>query len=333
VLNSDTGTDELLDGDAEIARFIFSLHTGSGFVPDPDFHENLIGEFLMKLQIVILGVFSAATFGSIFSGCNGASAVAGGGAASSIVGPVSSVKSDPIKPPSVTRSYSTDVLLFVGAGTWGAEIASLESIMDSHGTSYQTMTSGQLDTMSIDEMAKFGLLIFPGGAGGTEAGSLSAQTHAHLRAAVQLMGVSYLGFCAGAFIAAAPAPAAGQDVSYGLGIVDAPVMDYYYLENQGQDIAMTLEKFPDGSTADLLFYGGPVTPNIVGGVIAKYPNGDPAITQIHSGNGFVIVSGSHPTATQSTLNALGVRSSDGTHLDLAWKLIHSALTQQPMPAY
>ena len=123
MLNSDTGTDELLDGDAEIARFIFSLHTGSGFVPDPDFHENLIGEFLMKLQIVILGVFSAATFGSIFSGCNGASAVAGGGAASSIVGPVSSVKPDPIKPPSVTRSYSTDVLLFVGAGTSVSRLA------------------------------------------------------------------------------------------------------------------------------------------------------------------------------------------------------------------
>jgi glutamine amidotransferase-like uncharacterized protein len=231
------------------------------------------------------------------------------------------------------RNYKTDVLLFTGSGTWGTEVTNLENILTSNGASYQSVSSAQLDAMSVDDIAQFGVMVFPGGAGGTEAGGLSAQTHANLRAAVQQRGVSYVGFCAGSFIAQAPAPAAGQDVSYGLGVVAGPVLDYYYLENQGTDIAMTLESFPDGSTADILWYGGPVTPNVAGGVIAKYPDGNPAMTQLWSGNGLVILSGPHPTANQATLSALGMTSTDGIHQDIAWKLINAALHQQPMPAF
>ena len=61
----------------------------------------------------------------------------------------------------------------------------------------------------------------------------------------------------------APAPKPGKDVSYGLGIVAGPELEYYYLENQGTEIAMTLASFPDGSKRDLLWYGGPVTPREV----------------------------------------------------------------------
>lgn len=239
----------------------------------------------------------------------------------------------PTMPISMQRTYQTDVMLFVGDGTWAAEISSLRSILSAHAATVQEVTSAQLNAMSVDDMAKFGLMIFPGGAGGTEAGSLTSQTHANLREAVQQRGVSWLGFCAGAFIAEAPAPAAGQDVSYGVGVVNGPVLNYYSLENQGTDIAMTLEKFPDGSTMDLVWYGGPVTPNVAGGVIAKYPDGNPAISQIRSGMGFVILSGVHPTATQSILSSLGLTSTDGTHTDFAWKLISAALNQQPLPAF
>lgn len=232
------------------------------------------------------------------------------------------------------RNYSTDVMIFNGSGTWGEEITSLQNILKSHGTSYQLVNSAQLDAMSLDDMAKFGLMIFPGGSGGTQAGSLSSDTHARLRAAVQERGVSYLGFCAGTFIAVAPAPAPGKDVSYGLGIVDGPVLDYYYLENQlNPDIAMTMETFADGSKHDLVWYGGPVTLNTPGTVVAKYPNGDPAISETWSGNGFVMLSGVHPAATQATRDAYGLNDSDGLDFDLAWTLINSALTQSPLPVF
>ena len=72
---------------------------------------------------------------------------------------------------------------------------------------------------------------------------------------------------------------------------------------------------------------------IAGGVIAKYPDGNPAITQIWSGHGFVILSGVHPTADQATLSAVGQSSTDGIHQDTAWSLINAALHDQPLQAF
>lgn len=195
------------------------------------------------------------------------------------------------------------------------------------------MTSDELDRMSLDELSQFKMLIFPGGGGSTQANSLGADTHARLRAAVQERGVSYIGFCAGAFIAVAPAPESGKDVSYGFGIVNGPFLDYYYLENQGKLISMTLESFADGTKRDLLWYGGPVTPNTAGGVVAKYPNGDPAITQIWSGKGFVMLSAIHPAAPQRIRDLYGLRDSDGLDYELTWKLLDSAINQRPLQAF
>jgi glutamine amidotransferase-like uncharacterized protein len=269
------------------------------------------------------------------SACDGADgADAQGSSATDTSGSATQVSTVPGAPTAVTqRSYSTDALLFVGDGTWSSEVSSIKNILNSHGATYQTATSAELDAMTVDEIAQYGILIFPGGSGGTEADSLSSSAHANLREAVQVRGVGYVGFCAGAFIGEAPAPSKGGDVSYGLGIVDGPVLDYYYLENQGTDIAMTLLSFPDGSTQDILWYGGPVTPSKAGGVVAKYPDGNPAISQMFSGAGFVVLSGVHPTATSAILSALGVSSTDGTHTETAWKLFYAALHQQPLSAF
>jgi glutamine amidotransferase-like uncharacterized protein len=236
-------------------------------------------------------------------------------------------------PSTPARTYATDALLFVGDGTWSPEVGSLQSLMKARGMTYQNVNSAQLDAMSVDDIAKFGLLIFPGGSGGTQAGSLSSDTHARLRAAVQERGVSYIGFCAGAFIGMAPKPAAGRDVSYGLGVVDGPVLDYYYLENQGVSAAMTMNTFADGTKRDLLWYGGPTTPNTPGTVISKYPNGDAAISEMWSGKGFVILSGPHPAAPESVKSSLGVSDSDGSDLETAWSLLQSALKQAPLPTF
>jgi glutamine amidotransferase-like uncharacterized protein len=244
---------------------------------------------------------------------------------------VSNTKSTPT--PS-KRSYSIDVLLFAGTGTWSTEVLALESILKTHGLTYRKMSSAQLNALSLVDLSQYGLMIFPGGAGGSQSQSLTPQIHALLRSAVQDQGVSYLGFCAGAFIAVAPAPLPGQDVSYGLGIVGGPELDYYYLENQiSPDVAMTLESFADGSQRDLLWYGGPVTPHIPGGVVAKYPNGDPAITQLFSGKGFVMLSGPHPAAPESVKTSFGLTDTDGSDVELAWDLIQAALQQKPFQAF
>ena len=287
---------------------MFNRHTSSGFIS------------VIVLATVVSGCMSGSD--SSTSSTSGVSQPA-----SSIVGP-------PGAPPIMaSRAYSTDVMVFNGAGAWQDEVTSLESILTTNGASYQEVNSAGLDAMSVDDIAKFGLMIFPGGAGGTEAAGISAATHANLREAVQVRGVSYLGFCAGAFIAVAPAPAAGQDVSYGVGVVAGPVLNYYTLENQGVTIAMTLESFPNGTTRDLIWYGGPVTPNTPNGVIAKYPTGDPAISEMWSGKGFVILSGPHPAAPQSTRDAFGLVDTDGLDFTLAWQLISAALNQTILPTF
>jgi glutamine amidotransferase-like uncharacterized protein len=97
------------------------------------------------------------------------------------------------------------------------------------------------------------------------------------------------------------------------------------------DYEMTEDSFASGQTLDILWYGGPVTPNM--GVIAKYPDGEPAISEMMSGTGFVVLSGVHPTASAETLSSLGMVSSDGTHQDIAWDLINAALTRKGLATF
>ena len=124
-----------------------------------------------------------------------------------------------------SRSYTTDFMIFTGSGTWSTEITDVEALITSQGHTYQEVSDAQLDAMTPAQIAQFGVIYIPGGEGSTEADGVSAATHANLRTAVQSLGVSYVGFCAGAFVAVAPAPAAGQDVSYGFGVVNGPVLN------------------------------------------------------------------------------------------------------------
>jgi hypothetical protein len=229
------------------------------------------------------------------------------------------------------RTWTTDAMVFSGDGTWSSEVASIEALMTANGITYKDTNSTELDAMTLDDLAQFGMLVFPGGEGSTEAESVSATTHANLRAAVQTLGVNYLGFCAGSFVAVAPAPAAGQDVTYGFGVVNGPILDEFTpTDNANADYEMTLDTFPDGTSTDILWYGGPITPST--GIIAKYPTGTPAISEMWSGAGFVVLSGIHPTATLAMLDALGV-SPATPDTDFAVKLMKAALNQAPLPTF
>ena len=270
--------------------------------------------------------------GALLSSCSGSAAGGVQSPAPVALSPTSPTQTLP--PPggaaSVRAAWSTDALLFSGTGTWSTEVSAIEAIFSAHNVSYTVVTSAQLDSMQLSDLAQFGMFVFPGGEGTQEAQSLSAATHANLRAAVQVAGVSYIGFCAGAFIGVAPAPAAGQDVSYGFGIVSTPLLAYYELESQNVTYQSTLESFPDGSTMPILWYGGPVTPNV--GVIAKYPTGEPAISEMWSGAGYVVLSGVHPTISSTDLTSLGVTpNTDETAF--AWSLFNSALNQKPLPTF
>lgn len=252
----------------------------------------------------------------------------------------SAVQSGPLSIARGTRAFSIDVLLYNGAGAWSAEVPSIQNILDDHGATYRTVSSSQLNAMTLDELAQYGAIVFPGGYGNQITDSLSTATQERLRRAVRERGLNYVGFCAGSFIAVAPTPPAGQKAEYGLSIVDGARLTYYYLEEEfvkagreSQDWAMTKHSFADGTTRDILWYGGPTTPNIPGHVVARYPNGDAAISQMWSGNGLVVLAATHPTATNSVLNTFGLSDSDGLDHDIAWKLIEAAITQNELPVF
>jgi hypothetical protein len=226
------------------------------------------------------------------------------------------------------------VLLFNGVSSWQAEVDSLADTMMAHGTGYDEVNSAQLDALSLDDLGGYRLLIIPGGYAPSITNSLSKDTHARLRQAVQERGMSYLGFCAGAWLAVAPKPGTPDgDVSYGIGLFDGPLETETSMFKAGKEFAVTSAAFPDGSHRDLLWYGGPITPDLPGAVVTRYADGTPAISQLTSGRGFVIVSGLHPTANALIMNALGLKDAQIIDPDFAWQLIESALEQRPLPAF
>jgi len=284
----------------------------------------------MSAVLMVLGTAVGVT-GCDSGGSSDSSGTVAGGTAGGGTGGTTGTTPPPVttSPPPVTatRSFTTDVMVFTGAGTWSSEIPDAEALLTSKGATYQEVNSAQLDAMTPADMATFGVIFIPGGTGSTEAESVSAQTHANMRAAVQTLGVSYVGFCAGAFVAVAPAPTAGGDVSYGFGIVNGPVPDEY--AGPGTDAAYfsVVLSFTGGGSENILWYGGPITPST--GVLATYPTGDPAISQVWSGTGLVLVAGTHPDLTTATLDALGV-TPDTSAQDTAWKIFNAAITQVPI---
>jgi hypothetical protein len=95
---------------------------------------------------------------------------------------------------------------------------------------------------------------------------------------------------------------------------------------------MVMLKFGDGSQRDIIWYGGPVTPETAAGVVARYPDGEAAISQTWSGNGFVMLSAVHPTVGQNVRSSFGLNDTDGVDQDVAWNLLNAALRQQELPA-
>jgi glutamine amidotransferase-like uncharacterized protein len=202
-----------------------------------------------------------------------------------------------------------------------------------NGATYEDTDSTALNKLSAEDIRHYRLIIFPGGDAITVTNNLTIETHERLRKAVQELGLNYLGFCAGAWMAVAPAPVGTNDVGYGIGVVDGPILQPNYLAKEGLHYAITKAHFPDGSTRDQLWYGGPITPDIPGGVIAKYPNNTPAISQIRSGKGLVILSGLHPTATKEVLNNLGLYNKAAIAPDLAWKILNAGIQGVPLPSF
>ncbi len=245
----------------------------------------------------------------------------------------SSDPEDPVNtPPAAVRVFAKDVLLFNGTGVSTSDWQSTEQIIKSQGMSYQLVNSAQLSAMTLDEIANFGTLVVPGGSGGSIYGGVSADARLRIRQAVRERGVGYVGFCAGAWVAVGPEAETTKAASYGFAVAKGNVLSLFHPNGQTPTAAMVEVSFADGSHRDLVWWGGPSTPEWAGGVVAKYDTGEPAISETFSGKGLVIISGPHPEAPQGWRATAG-NDSDGLDYDIAIKMIQGAIQQKPLEAF
>jgi hypothetical protein len=232
-----------------------------------------------------------------------------------------------------SHTYLTAVLLFNGTGISTSDWQTTEKIIKSMGLSYKLANSAQLNAMSLDDISKFGLIVVPGGHGSQITSGLNLQTRLRVRQAVQDRGVNYLGFCAGAWTAVGLEATSKTVSNYGFAAVYGNHLSNWWPNGNTSAVAAVVPvTFATGSTRQLVWWGGPATPEWKGGVIARYGNGKAAIAQAWSGQGFVVISGPHPEAPQGWRATAGT-DSDGLDYDIAQKLITAALEQKPLKTF
>jgi len=233
----------------------------------------------------------------------------------------------------VVRAGTTkDVLLFNGKGISTSDWQTTEKIVNSMGLSYSLINSSEMNAMSLTSLRKYGMIIVPGGYRGTIMSGLTNAAQLNIKKAVRDYGVSYLGICAGAFAAVGTLANTNTVSEYDLAVIYGKHLSVWWPNSQHPTADMVKVTFPNKTTRWLVWWGGPSTPEWKGGVIARYADGKPAISQGWSNKGFVIVSGPHPEAPQGWRVTAGF-DPDGLDYDLTKKLINSALRQSPMPAF
>src|SRR5687768_8745061 len=67
------------------------------------------------------------------------------------------------RPEPQKRTYSTDVLVFNGAGTASADSNALIEIAKAQGLSHDVVSSSELGAMTAEELSRYGLILWPGG--------------------------------------------------------------------------------------------------------------------------------------------------------------------------
>ena len=179
------------------------------------------------------------------------------------------------------------ILLFNGTGTSPNDVAAIEAILRDRGLVYATANSAQLDAMSNVQLQRYRLLVVPGGNYIEMGEGLSAETAAKVRRAVE-KGLHYLGICAGGILA-------GDGPHRHFNLTAGVKFEFYAVVNQGIHKTAVEITSPDGTAIEHYWEDGPQLAGW-GAVVAKYPDGTPAVVQGVAGKGWVILCGTHPEA-------------------------------------
>jgi glutamine amidotransferase-like uncharacterized protein len=225
-----------------------------------------------------------------------------------------------VQPP----SRDVPILLFNGAGTSPNDVKAIEAILSEHDLNYATVNSAQLDGMSQADLMAHHLLIVPGGNFIDIGDGLAPATTTTVRHAVE-GGLNYLGICAGAFIA-------GRGRYRCFDLTSGVRFNFYSDESRGIRKAALPIAGADNATLEQYWEDGPQLSGW-GDVVAKYPDGTPAVAQGTCGKGCVILSGVHPEAPANWRRGMTFTTPVSDDNAYAASLIDAALNGTPLPHY
>jgi Biotin-protein ligase, N terminal len=223
-----------------------------------------------------------------------------------------------------STGHNADILLFAGRGTSPNDVAAVERILRDHGFRYSTASSSRLDGMAESELTTYRLVIVPGGNFEEIGKGLTSSATGTLRNAVR-SGVSYLGICAGAFFA-------GNSPYNGLNLTSGVRFPFYALEDRGVRKSAVTIAAAGSPPLDHYWEDGPQLTGW-GEVVAKYPDGTSAIAQGTFGDGFVLLTGTHPEAPDNWRHGLAFTTPASAAHAYAATLIDAALHRRRLAHY
>ena len=216
------------------------------------------------------------------------------------------------------------ILLFAGAGTSPNDVQALERLMQERSIEYDKLTSAQANGMSAGEFGRHRLLIVPGGDFLEIGKGLTPVAFANIREAVH-GGMSYLGICAGAFLAG--------DATYP-SLKFAPGVQFPFYADEGRGIRKAAVRIStvDMPILDQYWEDGPQLSGW-GDVVGKYPDGTPAVVEGNAGAGFVILTGIHAEAPSSWRGSMTFSTPAAVDNTYAARLIEAAARRTPLPHF
>jgi hypothetical protein len=215
------------------------------------------------------------------------------------------------------------VLLFDGTGSSRSDVEAIESLLDESRLGYATAGSARLDEMSDVELAGYRLFIVPGGNFEAMGNHLQPATSAKLRAAVQ-KGLGYFGLCAGAFIA-------GDSPYNGFNLTGVR-FHFYSDESRGIRKAALAIARPGEPPIEQYWEDGPELSGW-GDVVARYPDGTPAVVEGRVGQGWAILAGVHPEAPASWRHGMIFATPLAVDRAYAARLLQAALSRTALPHF
>ena len=168
-------------------------------------------------------------------------------------------------------------------------------------------------------------MIVPGGNSITIGESLTGETTSVIRGAVEDYGMHYLGICAGAFFG-------GYSIYNGVDLTSGVWFNFYADENKGIHVEPVLISLPGSAPLDVYWQDGPQLSGW-GAVVAKFPDGTPAITEGQSGKGFVVFTGVHLEAPESWRGSMIFTTPVSVDLAYAGTVIQATLNGTPLPHF